>query len=40
MTEDTRRRALRIEPATGADVQLLLTFIRELANTKKLPKEC
>jgi hypothetical protein len=38
MTEDTRRRALRIEPATDADVPLLLTFIRELAQHEKAPE--
>ena len=38
MTEDARRRTLRIEPATEADVPLLLTFIRELAQHEKAPE--
>jgi GNAT superfamily N-acetyltransferase len=38
MTEDARVRAVRIEPATEADVPLLLTFIHELAQHEKAPE--
>jgi GNAT superfamily N-acetyltransferase len=38
MTEDARRPAIRIRSATEADVPLLLTFIRELAQYEKAPE--
>lgn len=38
MTETDKRPRLRIEQATEADVPLLLTFIRELAEYEKAPE--